>query len=191
MDQPQKRQYLLMVLIMAAILTGAYYIWQQQSHPAPVAVLSSAPSVTTGAVTAGSDIVVYVSGFVVRPGVYKLSGELRVIDFVNAAGGFAAGANASAVNLAQKLTDGMQIHVPGNLSSTASAGQTAGTTGKVSLSNADKKQLESLPGIGPALADRILEYRTTQGGFKSIDELKKVSGIGDAKYNSLKDKISL
>jgi competence protein ComEA len=188
MEQAQKRQYLLMVLIMAAVLAGAYSIWQQQSQPAPVAVTAPVPAVAADAATAEAEIVVYVSGFVVRPGVYKLSGEIRAIDSVNAAGGFAAGANASAVNLAQKLTDGMQIHVPGNLSPTTSAGPTAG---KISLSQADKKQLESLPGIGPALADRILEYRTKQGGFKTIDELKKVSGIGDAKYNTLKDKVSL
>ncbi|KYZ77406.1 hypothetical protein AXX12_04635 [Anaerosporomusa subterranea] len=188
MEQPQKRQYLLLVIIMAAVLAGGFYIWQQQSQSAAVAVAPSAPTVTTGSATAGADIVVYVSGFVVRPGVYKLSGELRVVDFINAAGGFAAGANASAVNLAQKLTDGMQVHVPGNLSPTTSGGQ---TTGKVNLNNADKKQMESLPGIGPALADRILEYRATQGGFKTVDELKKVSGIGDVKYNSIKDKVSL
>jgi competence protein ComEA len=154
-----------------------------------VAVAPSPPTVTAGSAAAGSNIVVYVSGFVARPGVYKLSGELRVVDSVNAAGGFAAGANVSVVNLAQKLTDGMQIHVPGNLSPTPSGGQTV--TGKIMLNNADKKQLESLPGIGPALADRILEYRAAQGGFKTIDELKKVSGIGDAKYTALKDKVSL
>ena len=72
----------------------------------------------------------------------------------------------------------------------AAAGS-ARSGGKVSLNQADKQQLESLPGIGPALADRILEYRATQGSFQAIEDLKNVSGIGAAKYNALKDKVSL
>lgn len=189
MVQPQRRQCLLVALLVAVVLVCGLYIWEQQSQPTGAAT-SAIPAVSVGeAKLTESEVVVYVSGYVVRPGVYTLSGEPRAIDAVNAAGGFVDGADAARINLAQKLVDGTQVHVPGNLSATPDGAQPGGN--KVSLNHADKKQLESLPGIGPALADRILDHRKTQGGFKTIEELRKVSGIGDAKYNALKDKITL
>lgn len=186
--EQQKRRYLLYVLLIATVLVGGYYNWRQQITPPATAM---APASAVPAAPSAPEVVVYVSGYVVRPGVYKLSGEPRAIDCINAAGGFAAGSNPAAVNLAQKVTDGMQINVPGSLAPAGSTAAAAQAAGKVSLNAADKKQLESLPGIGPALADRILEYRTAKGGFQTVDEMKKVPGIGEAKFNSMKDKLVL
>lgn len=187
MEASQKKQYLLLVLLMTIVLAGTYSVWREQSRPVSVMPIPSVPALSTAETETGR-CVVYVSGYVVRPGVYKLSGEPRAIDAVNMAGGLSVGANAFGINLAQKLTDGMQIHVPGQLSGIAAASP---ESDKININQADKKRLETLPGIGPALADRILEYRSVRGSFKTLDELKQVSGIGEAKYNRLKDKISL
>lgn len=186
MEASQKKQYILLVLLLAIVVIGTYSRLHEQNQSAPAAAIPSTSVLATDEINA--DFVVYVSGYVVRPGVYKLSGEPRAIDAVNTAGGLSVGANAAGINLAQKLTDGMQIHVPGQLSGSVAASP---ESGKININQADKKQLETLPGIGPALADRILGYRSTQGSFKTLDELKKVSGIGDAKYTRLKDKITL
>lgn len=185
-----RRQYILLAILIAAVLFGAVYI-ERQSAFQPAAAPTAAPAAASES-QAAAPVVVYISGYVVRPGVYRLEGEPRAIDGVNAAGGFATGADPTKINLAQKLTDGMQINVPGAM--TPAAGGTAGgaaANAKVSINNADKKQLESLPGIGPALAERILEHRKTQGSFMTLEDLKKVPGIGDAKYNALKEKIAL
>ena len=186
--EQQKRQHLLLIFFIAAVLIGGFYSWLQQEKSSA----ATAPTVPVAAELPStmSEVVVYVSGYIVRPGVYTLSGEPRAIDAVNAAGGFATGANAAGINLAQKLRDGMQINVPGSLSASG-PGVSAEIIGKIHINTADKKQLETLPGVGPALAERILEYRTVHNGFKALDELKKVSGIGEAKYKALKDKIIL
>lgn len=188
MQAPEKRHYILIILLITAILSGGVYTWWQTSS-APASIPAAAPVSLEGTRQKDPEVVVYVSGFVVRPGVYSVPNEARAIDAVNAAGGFSTGADATKINLAQKLADGMQVNVPGSL--TAAPVGTAIASGKVSLNNADKKQLETLPGIGPSLADRILEYRQAKGSFQTLDELKKVSGIGEAKYNALKDKIAL
>ena len=155
-----------------------------------------------------ADIVVYVSGMVEHPGVVKVTGDSRVLDAVNAAGGLLPGAELSGLNLAQRLRDGMQIHVPGRpvIKSEGSSPQyqpiegavknsspPAGTpvpATKVNINTAAAAELDQLPGVGPAMAARIVEWRQANGPFQSGEELKKVPGIGEAKYRKIKDKIT-
>jgi competence protein ComEA len=140
-----------------------------------------------------------VAGAVRRPGLYKLPAGSRLAAAVERAGGVSRRGDETGVNLASPLHDGQQVIVPrrgaaGMAASVgaggaASAGGAAGASGPVSLGQATEAQLETLDGIGPALAGRILEYRQQHGGFRSIDELKEVSGIGDKRFEALRGSV--
>ena len=111
-------------------------------------------------------------------------------DAVNVCGGLLPTADEKAVNMAQVLKDGAQLQVP--VKGAAGAGGSGkDSSGRVSINTADEKALDTLPGIGPAMARRIVEYRQSNGGFQSLEDLKKVKGIGAAKFEKLKDKVCL
>jgi competence protein ComEA len=132
---------------------------------------------------------VHVVGEVQSPGMYQLPIGARLVDAVFAAGGLTEEADNSSVNLARELTDGEQIIV----FSISQEGEAAGTTasGLVSLNRAGDKELEELPGIGPALAGRIIAWREANGGFKSVQDLLKVSGIGESLLSGVIDLVTL
>lgn len=143
-------------------------------------------------------ISVYVSGQVKNISVVELeeTGTLKIVDAVNMAGGLTDLADASAVNMAEPLTDGQHINIPAKeiflqtpQFSSAGSSSTAGDI--VNINTADAAQLATLKGIGPALSQRIIEYREQNGGFKTIDEIKNVRGIGDKKFAAFKDKIAI
>jgi competence protein ComEA len=132
---------------------------------------------------------VHVIGEVVSPGMYQLPIGARLVDAVFAAGGLTEDADNASVNLARELADGEQIIV----FSISQEGQSSGTTasGLVSLNRAGDKELEELPGIGPALAARIIAWREANGGFKSVQDLLKVSGIGENLLSGVIDLVTL
>ena len=134
---------------------------------------------------------VHVVGEVVSPGMYQLPIGARLVDAVFAAGGLTEEADNASVNLARELTDGEQIIVFSI--SQAQEGEATGTTasGLVSLNRAGDKELEELPGIGPALAGRIVAWREANGGFKSVEDLLKVSGIGESLLSGVIDLVTL
>ncbi|MFE3514197.1 helix-hairpin-helix domain-containing protein [Streptomyces sp. NPDC059166] len=145
----------------------------------------------------GGQIVVDVSGKVRRPGVRRLPAGSRVADALRAAGGVRAGADVSMLNRARVLTDGEQVAVgvpaaasPGGGGQPASggspAGAAAGPTVPLSLGTATAEQLETLPGVGPVLAQHIIDYRVEHGGYRSVDELREVDGIGDRRFADLR-----
>jgi len=146
-----------------------------------------------------AEITVYVSGAVNKPGVVTLPEKARVVDAVNLCGGVLASADAGKINMAQALKDGMQIVVPEKLAANSSGNEVqskaaapAGSSSNlININTADAKELDRLPGVGPAMAQRIIEYRTTSGAFQAIEDLKKVHGMGAAKFEKLKDKVSL
>lgn len=138
---------------------------------------------------------IHVAGTVKSPGVYKLKEGSRVFDAINAAGGYALNADLNALNLATPLTDGERVYVPalGEVPQQASSlpGRVSSSTSKININTADAQQLESLPGIGPVFAQRIIDYRTSQGRFSNIEDIKNVSGIGKKRFEQLKDLITV
>jgi competence protein ComEA len=139
-------------------------------------------------------VVVHVAGSVASPGVYSLPPGCRVEDAIRAAGGLLLTANSNSLNLAAHLSDGDRVYVPalsqpGDRSVSQSPPPSNSLT--VNINSAEQAELEKLPGIGPALAARIIEYRQQNGGFQTIEDIQKVSGIGPATFTQLKDKICI
>jgi competence protein ComEA len=180
-------------------LAGAGGIWLASSPPRgnPIELLPPPTPVP---------IQVHVTGAVANPGVYALPVDSRVQDAIQAAGGFAENANDTAVNLATLLEDGAQISVaakkPTSQPSTA-AGVEQGSEknegqppppnldSPININTATQEELESLPGIGPVTAQKIIEYRETNGPFIGIEDIQKVSGIGPATFEKLRDLITV
>jgi competence protein ComEA len=138
-------------------------------------------------------VYVHVAGRVIRPGLYRLAAGSRIATAIDRAGGPARGADLSAVNLAMRVQDGQQVLVPRRGTAPTGAptgGQAEGAGGaRLSLASATAEQLDQLDGIGPTLAKRIVDYREQHGGFRSIDELKQVEGIGEKRFKALKDSL--
>lgn len=155
----------------------------------------------SGQSATSEQVVVFVSGAVAAPGVYSLAQGSRVQDAVKAAGGFSEGAATDSMNLARVLQDGEQVDVitqeEADAGTVPAGSQGAGTTsaGKgqaaalVDINAADASQLETLPGIGPSTAQKIVADRESNGPFPTKEDLMRVSGIGEKKYDSLKDLI--
>jgi competence protein ComEA len=207
-----RREWVGLVLIGALIVGGAFF-WYARSLSTQVRIDgSSAPlGATDGAAMASSSpsptpaiVVVYVTGWVRHPGVFEFTQGERVIDAIKRAGGPRMGADLTAINLAALLTDAMQIVVGkrGQLGGAGApsggsigAGGTGGIGGTgdalVNINTATLDQLDSLLGIGPALAQRIITYRDQHGPFRSIQDLLNVSGIGDKKFAELRSRVTV
>ncbi|XJZ26291.1 helix-hairpin-helix domain-containing protein [Bacillota bacterium Lsc_1132] len=152
-------------------------------------------------------MIVDVKGAIKKPGVYQVSEKERVNDVILRAGGLTEEADSSQVNFAAKVQDEMVIYVPAKgevqpappqTSAVAASSPQPGNTksgvtgkGKVNLNKADASELETLPGVGPAKAAAILDFRKQNGSFQSPDDLKKISGIGDKTFEKLKDLITV
>jgi len=174
---------LLLVAAGIAVVVSAVTPHGVDQTAAPPTVHSASPA--TGK---GPSEFVHVVGEVRAPGLYQLPAGSRVLDAVAAAGGFAPDADQAQVNLARLVSDGEQLVVAKTGAVPAAPGASA--TGKVDLNTADATALETLDGIGPALAQRILDFRKKNGGFSSVNDLQNVAGIGDKKFAAIKDKIT-
>ncbi len=191
---------LVVVVVALAVISAAAVFWLSRPRVEPVgsAVLSTGaalpgdamPSTPGSAVESAPTVVtVHVAGEVNRPGVVELPGGSRVVDAIEAAGGAIDDADLTPLNLARQLSDGEQILVgvdPPPPPAGATGGGDGGPAGHVSdpidLNTATLEQLDTLPGIGPALAQNILDWREQNGRFTSVDELNEVTGIGEKKY---------
>jgi competence protein ComEA len=210
--QPERRAVLAVGL--AVVVAGALTLWWVLSaRPRDVAVHGSGASITpvasmTSAAgdpasvappspspsgSAGARLVVDVAGKVRRPGVYRLPSGARVIDALKVAGGALPGVSTTALNLAAPLRDGQQVvvgvPVPASAASVpGGADVPAGSaaSGPIDLNTATLEQLQALPGVGPVLAQHILDWRTQHGRFASVDQLNEVSGIGTVKFAALR-----
>jgi competence protein ComEA len=185
-----------LALLAVLVVAGAVF-WYVRSLPRPVTIAASEgprPVGVAGATGSPSPspapLLVHVAGRVRHPGVYQLHQGDRVIDAIQAAGGTLRGADLRSINLAAPLTDGEQVVVlrkgAGSVAVPAGSGSAGAGSQLVNLNTATLDQLEALPGIGPVLAQRILDYREQHGPFTSIDDLSNVSGIGDAHMEDLR-----
>ena len=195
-----KKSMLVLLAVLALAAGGAFYAGYCGQDDAVELDAGAAPVREMS--VKESEIVVYVAGAVNHPGVVRLAEGARAKDAIDACGGFLPTADTNGVNLAQKLKDGVQVTVPEKApvaaegraaqgAPTASGAARSLPDGMVNINTADEKELDKLPGIGPAMAKRIIEYRTENGAFQSPEEIKRVKGIGDAKYEKMKDKIVL
>jgi competence protein ComEA len=181
------RRGLRALAVVAAVVTigaGAFVWWTRpQSEPVSPAPLASVPAPVE--VPGAAVIVVAVTGKVKQPGLVRLPVGSRIADAIAAAGGIVPGADLTGLNLARKVVDGelVTVGVP------TAAGPATG--GKVNLNTATVAQLDALPGVGPVLAQRILDWRDRRGGFRSVTDLRQVEGIGDAKFDQLKDLVTV
>jgi competence protein ComEA len=160
--------------------------------------VESGPSGAPEPVTVGAaPLLVHVLGAVAKPGLVELAAGARVVDAVAAAGGFTADADPAGVNLARPVVDGEQLvvlaigQVPPPGQAPGPAGGATGGDGLVHLNTADVAALDTLPRIGPALAQRIIDWRDANGPFTSIDQLLEVTGIGDAVFAGLAERVAL
>ncbi len=188
------------MIVVVATLLGAS-LWYMRSLPRPVDIAAPAdaasPVVSPVAGATGSlapspvAIIVDVAGWVRRPGVYEFASGDRVIDAVNRAGGPRKGADLTTLNLAAPLTDGTQIvipkpgaMVPGGAG--PDAGTASGGTALININSASETELEELPGVGPVTAAAIIDYRTQNGPFTTVDDLIDVSGIGPSTLEQIR-----
>jgi competence protein ComEA len=188
MPELSHRQALALALavLVVAILLGRLLTPSQDPLQAPPLAEEAAP--------AASVLVVDVVGAVRRPGLYRLPAGSRVDDALRKARGATRSADLELVNLAAPLVDGQQVVVPARaVAAAAEPGSAAVPAGSaiVHLNSATLEQLDTLPGIGPAMAQRILDYRQQHGAFQSVDELDAVSGIGPARLEQLRPLVAL
>ena len=147
----------------------------------------------SAAAPAPASVYVHVFGADTRPGLYRLDEGARVVDVIAAAGGLAPGADESAVNLARRVTDGEQLRVPvvGEAPDAQGAAPGVASDGRVNLNTADAAALDTLPRVGPAIAERIIQWREDNGPFTSVDDLLSVPGIGDKMLASVRDLVTV
>lgn len=198
------RRELVALCVVAVVVASGGALWYVRSLPRPVEI-RTAPAARATPVPAPSPspepLVVHVAGEVRRPGVYTFVDGDRVVDAVRAAGGARSKADLDAINLASPLADGEQILVPrrGPTGSTASgfqgavpgASPSSALSALVNVNTADEAQLEELPGIGPVLAQAIVDYRTENGPFPSVDSLLDVSGIGPSTLADIRELVTV
>ena len=180
-SQVQKRA--LLIISALILIISSLIVVRGSSHevvaPPIVAVQISVP-----------EIIVDVTGAVNKPGVYTLPANSRVIDAVKAAGDSAPGADLSTINLARTLSDGEQIFVDATVINNSGVRVSKTVhSGPININRATLSQLDSLDGIGPVIARRIIEYRKVNGPFLTTEDLQKVSGIGTAKFAQIKSKV--
>ena len=200
------RETIALGVLCIAIVAGAAFAYARSlPKPAPESAASPIPTAdATGSLdpSTSSGVVVHVTGAVAKPGVYELPAGARVIDGVTAAGGALPEADLSSINLARPLTDGERVYIPrrGEVPPAAAAPDPSGgappggstdAPDKVNINTASVSELEALPGVGEVIAQRIVDYRTQHGPFKTVRDLLKVEGIGEKKFESIKDHVTV
>ncbi|WP_425577311.1 helix-hairpin-helix domain-containing protein [Streptomyces enissocaesilis] len=209
--EPRTLAALAVVLVVAAVLAAQHFWTGRPQSVQPPEVVGEGPAAARpepspspgppptatadgpGPVPGEGRIVIDVSGRVRQPGIHRLPAGSRVADALRAAGGVKAGADTVGLNRARLLMDGEQV-VVGVPAPAGAAGPAAGggapasgrAAAPIGLGSATAEQLETLPGVGPVLAQHIIDYRTEHGGFRSVDELREVKGIGDRRFADLR-----
>ncbi|MFG2617958.1 helix-hairpin-helix domain-containing protein [Streptomyces sp. NPDC048507] len=189
--EPRTVAAVAVVLVAAVGFAGQqYWSGRPQAVTAPAVIAPATASaaalpVGPGSAAPGSRIVVDVGGKVREPGVRRLPGGSRVQDALTAAGGVRPGTDTTGLNLARVLVDGEQVLVGATAQPAPGGGGPAGP-GPLSLATATVEQLDGLPGVGPVLARHIVDFRTARGGFRGVEDLRQVDGIGERRFADLR-----
>jgi competence protein ComEA len=186
-NQPVSKK--LLVLMVCLVAAGVFLI-NAITSPKELAVSVPAQADETEVIVKPAEIFVHVVGEVQSPGIYQLKSGARLMDAVFAAGGLSKLADQSSVNLARELSDGEQVVVFRTGEAPAAAGPNSKNS-RISLNQSSALELEQLPGVGPALAGRIVDWREANGGFKKKEDLLNISGIGDKLFAGIKDEVIL
>ncbi len=197
----RNRGFVLVVLINLAVV-GAVFFSFQRTAPTSVQILTPepAPASASEPTPTQAPLRVHVAGAVLRADVYRLAPGTIIQDAIRAAGGVTSEADLDQINLAQELRDQQRVYVPRvgqtNAPPPVTEGESlpsgdANPTATVDLNTATVEELETLPGIGPGLAQRIVDCRVANGPFSAIEEIKTVDGIGDATFETIKGRITV
>lgn len=196
------------IVIILCILVGIYFLWPIITEESTImpdsSVLAADMSkentekevdsnfeLSDGKITSNTDekdIIVYVTGAIQSPGLYKLSSVSTVGDVIKGAGGTLPYADVEAINLAETVQGGQHVHIKFNFHGNPEA---LLRNQKININTASVKELDALPGIGPTMARRIEEYRQSKGAFTSIEDIKHVKGIGDGLFKKIRDRITV
>jgi competence protein ComEA len=202
----QKLTWFIVGLLLGVALGVGGMVLNNRTRPAAIIIAPPEPTAQPEPTATAGPIRVYVNGQVVAPAVYELPPGSIVAQAVEAAGGFTAEANTAVVNLAQSLVEGAQIYVPANdevvaqpvnvvsspvTSANPSGAAATGSTGLININTAGLEELDTLPGVGPSTAQKIIEHRDANGPFPTIEAIMDVSGIGEAKFNQIKELITV
>jgi competence protein ComEA len=186
-NQPVSKKLL---VLMASLVAAGIFLINAITAPKEAAVSVPAQSEITEVEVKAAEIFVHVVGEVQAPGIYQLNSGARLMDAVFAAGGLSKLADQSSVNLARELTDGEQVVVFKTGEAPTATGAISQVS-RISLNQSTALELEQLPGVGPALAGRIVDWREANGGFKKKEDLLNISGIGDKLFAGIKDEVVL
>jgi competence protein ComEA len=193
------RQITLYALALLTLVVLAVWYAGRAGGAGPVPAAAAAPAIEVED-RARESLVVHVAGAVRQPGVYRMRAGMRVDDAVTRAGGPRRRADLSALNLAAELEDGRQVLVPLRAAAATVGSAVAGSTGAaapeamaapLNLNTATPEQLDELDGIGPTTAQHIIEYREAHDGFRSVEELDQVPGIGETRLASLREQVTV
>jgi competence protein ComEA len=196
----ERYRSLLVGILVLVIVGGGAVLWLRRPQPAPIEIVTPVPSATPvpRSSPTPTPLRVYVSGAVRHPDVYLLPPQSIVKDALAAAGGATDEADLERINLAMELYDQQQVHVPrcGEAASAAvspggAAPSASSAAGPININTATVEQLDVLPGVGPAIAGRIVSYREAYGAFAAIEEIMNVQGIGPATFEEIKGMIAV
>lgn len=194
---------ILVILGIVALVIGYYMFGTMQNQEEEIKnqnINLDIQNVQEQAVDKNSEIIIHVAGAVYNSGIKKLSENSRIADAIEAAGGLTSDANINNINLAQKIADGQKIYIPSInddeiteqiIIQDTQENNSLFNSAIININTATQTELETLPGIGPSMASKIIEYRKENGSFKDIEDLKNVSGIGESKYAQVKNKITI
>ena len=213
LDNLTKKQKIIVIAIAAIVAIGImYFIYNKNQVKEDINIENEilVNSVITNENNTNDEIVIiHITGSVKNPGIVKLKEESRIEDAIEAAGGLTENADITKVNLAYIVEDGTKIKIPSaseedigdediidsksgdNIIIEENTVSSNNSIQTININKATEKEFETLPGIGPSLASKIIEYRNQNGKFGSIDDIKNVNGIGDSKYEKIKDLITV
>ena len=190
------KDMLIKVAAVAAVVVVAFFVFASKADKEDQIVVKDSVTAAEADDSAGESIFVDIGGEVKTPMVAELKAGSRVGDVIEAAGGLTEKADISEINRAAFVEDGEKIFVPALISTEENGISESRETpvysdGKININTADSQELQELNGVGPATAEKIIDYREENGRFASIDDLKDVSGIGDKSFEKIKDKIKV